>query len=147
MTKEFNFTAPKRFDKDLAENGIWLDVYDENDNPWGSYLLAMFNMTSPYIKNKVSVWNRKNEQNIKSKKLKDSDGIFRAFVDIALLDWSGTEVLNGGKPLPFSADTAFALLTHEDFAFLAETLLSYAGDVRNYKGVDPEADQEADAKN
>lgn len=145
MTNKFTF--PKRYDENEAKEGVWFNVYDENDNHWGTYKMALFNITAPHVKTQINAWNRKHEKEIKTRKFKDNEGIIRAFVDIALLDWKDMETLNGGKPLPFSKQAAYDLLSDEGAAFLSEMLIDFAGNVRNFTGIDPEADQEDDAKN
>ncbi len=140
------FTFPKRYDEKEAKDGIWFDIYDEHEQHWGTYKMALFNITAPHVKQAIAAWNRKHKKEIETRKFKGNEGIIRAFVDIALLDWKNTEMLNGGKALPFSKETAYALLSDEDASFLSESLIDFAGNVRNFAG-EPEADQEDDAKN
>lgn len=141
------FTFPKRYDENEAKEGVWFSVYDENDNHWGTYKMALFNITAPHVKAQISAWNRKHKKEIETRQFKGNEGIIRAFVDIALLDWKDMDNLNGGKAFSFSKQTAYDLLSNEDAAFLSEMLIDFAGNVRNFTGVDPEADQEDDAKN
>ena len=157
------FSWPKRYDKEEAKSGVWFEVYNELDQYYGSYRLALFNASAKHVIVEIDRWNRKNQELIKSRKIKGDHGLIKAFVDIALLDWKDVPLGPDGKDLPFSKETAFELLTdaEDEDSFLATSLVKLAGDVTNFAGSivkndddeevieagDIEAEQEEDAKN
>ena len=135
------FSFPKRFNADDAEKGIWFKVYDELDNFYGEYRVIYFNTTSPLVTAKLTRWNREN----KAARFKGDEGVIRAFVDVALLDWRDVNLGEGGAELPFKKDTAFELLSSEGGKFLWDALFTNATSVHNFQG-HAEAEAKEDAK-
>jgi hypothetical protein len=151
---DITFNFPKRHDENEAKEGVWFCAFDEYENSWGEYKVALFNQASPNYRIAAERWNRQHKRDIETKKFKGDEGIWRAFVDLCLLDWKNVPFGKGGKDLPFDKDTAFKLFINPEFKQFANDILNFAMDVRNFNGGDEsqfkgdaEAEVEDNAKN
>lgn len=129
MATKWNF--PKRFDNDIAEDGIWFEVVDENGNEWGAFKCQLIDKTTQRWKNAVARVVRERQRGNSKVEHTNAD----LFVEMSLLDWRLKD--GNGKAVAFSKDEAKDYFRQPEAEFVLEQLNARASDVTNYQ---PEGD-------
>lgn len=129
MTK---FTLPKRVDAELATSGVDFAIQDEHGQEWGTYKLAWLDTESQRGRAKIERFRKRYASQLKSKAMTEDQYFIRLMVDNYILDWKLPKEMTGGKVLPYSAESAFELLSQEETQWLAATLINKATDITNF---------------
>ncbi len=128
---DFEFDIPTRFDSTTAEEGTWFSCYDENQNFYGRFKVALVDRHNPRTAKAYERWAKKAE------KLKDLPAYQKKaaadyIVEVALIDWELKD--KKGNEIPFDKETAVSYLVAAPFVM--ERIDTFARDVTNFK---PEA--------
>ncbi len=124
---------PARFDEQVAEEGVWVEIHDTNHKWHGDFRCALFDKHAPHFKVKVDRLMRLNKK--LQNKVMDEAAFTQVFVEVAVLDW---KLPNG---LPFSKDAALAFFADPRAEYVAVKVIEKASDPLNFLP-DPEAVEE-----
>lgn len=130
------FKFPKRYDKDVAEAGVWFDVYDELGQHYGKFLLRYMNHNDPKLIAIRSRFIKANDVALKTKQLKDEDIVHHIFLEYSLLDWQGIQA--DGVDVPYSKEDAKEYFAEGEARFVMDQLTYYATSVESYQAVSPD---------
>lgn len=112
----------------IETNGIWMTISDDI-----GFLVKRFGgYNSPKVKAATSKFYKPYARLIENGTLpieKEKEIMTKIFVDASLIDWKGIEI--DGVITPFSKEVAIKFLL--ELPELAESLISYASDTKNYK--------------
>lgn len=126
------FKMPVRFDNDVAAEGKWFEVYDEHDNHYGDFKLALADPESRGYKLAQERIRTKFAREIRSNKF-DLDAFKKEMLlAVVLLDWRGLLGEND-KPIPYSKDNARDYFDQPGVGFIIRYLMGEAEDVLNYQ--------------
>lgn len=123
-----NLDSMFKTDDALESGGIWFDLTDTT-----GFLVKRFGgLNSPKVKAAMSKYFKPYARQIENGTMdlkKEKEIMYRVFVESCLVDWKGVEI--DGQEVPFSTDAALKLLCR--LTDLADTLVEYAQDMKNYK--------------
>lgn len=141
-------TKPKfkkhlRFDPVKAETGVPHHIIDENGNDYGTWIISLYDPYNKYVKTANERFEREfgNDPRFNGK----NAGIF-SVVNVLIQGWENV-VDEDDKPIPFSRELAFDILSDPDNTWLADEIWRRSRDVTEYRAITPAATQEEDAGN
>jgi hypothetical protein len=112
----------------METTGIWMTVSEDV-----GFLVKRFGgYNTPKVKAATAKYYKPYARLIENGTIapeKEKEIMTKIFVESSLMDWKGIEI--DGKPAPFSKEVATEFLL--SLPELAESLLSYASDSKNYK--------------
>jgi hypothetical protein len=112
----------------METSGIWMTISDDV-----GFLVKRFGgYNSPKVKAATAKYYKPYARLIENGTLameKEKEIMTKIFVESSLMDWKGVEI--DGKLTPFSKEVAVEFLL--SLPELAESLISYASDSKNYK--------------
>ncbi|KQN09963.1 hypothetical protein ASE85_03265 [Sphingobium sp. Leaf26] len=131
------FKLPKRVDADVAETGVWFDVYSELGDYYGKFKTRFFDTNSPKYQLLQTRMAKKYEVKRRTKVMSDNDFISIMFIEFSLLDW---EVLGADdKLVPFTTDDAHEYFADHDAKYVLDQLIGFAMNVEFFQTLEPEA--------
>jgi hypothetical protein len=131
-TNEIVWDTPSRYNEELADEGVWFSVYDEDDRLWGKFKCAMYDADSRRFKQAFDRLKTKYAKEIRTKSTDAEKMGAELFLDAVLLDWE--EVTVGGKEFAFTRANAELYFAHKPhLKFALPKLLEFSQDVRNYQ--------------
>jgi len=133
----FDFAIPERFNTDVAEEGVWFEIYGEADQHFGDFKCVLADPESTKLKLAQERANQRNQKGLRTKAVKTDDIAREIFLDVILVDWR--EVKDGkGKDVPFSKAAAKAYFEAPGTKYVLQNLMVYSSDPTNYNKADPE---------
>lgn len=139
MTK---FAIPQRFSNDLADEGVWFEVVDENEITWGEFKCRLMDQDSRSYKLAQERVHTRLQKLHRNKPVENEVLLREIFLDAVLTEWRKVPGPDG-KDVPYSADNAREYFETEGTKFALLNLMAFAQDVGNFKA----ADKDAIAKN
>jgi hypothetical protein len=124
------FNIPKRYDADLAENGVWFNISDENGNQYGEFKCRFMDTTSQRTELALKRIRTKYASEIRSKKMGDWDSIKVVMAEGVLIDWKMKD--DKGKDIPFSIEAALEYFSLEQTRWVLLELGKLADNVTNF---------------
>jgi len=133
----FDFAIPERFNDDLAEQGVWFEIYAEKNQHFGDFKCIHANPESTKLKLAQERAQQRNQKGLRTGAFKNDDLVLEIFLDVVLVDWRGVKD-SKGKDVPYSKAAAKAYFSTKGTKYALQNLMVYAADPTNFDKADPE---------
>lgn len=133
------FKKHVRYDKDMANDGVWFSIIDEVENNYGEFRLRHVDRANPRTKLDFKRIQTKYQESIRSGKMTTDESQRIYFCEAVLVDWKGV-LDEKGKEVPFTVADAIEYFSDDDNLYVLERLIQLSDDIRNFNKLEPVED-------
>lgn len=129
---DIRFKIPQRYDMGIAQQGVFFEVVDKEDNHYGEFKCRHIDQDSPAYKKKQEQISLELQRGNRNAKVSDEKLITEIFIKAVLVDWKGILDEND-KPVPFNEKNARDYFDQPFTQFVRSELMAQAQESHHYK--------------